>query len=220
MPKVLVLRKDGRFQRYKISSESLEKNYEKLEITPKIREKLPDHLKRFKFYYSKKPPEGPPGKLGQAEVTIGDFIFIVKRDWDYKIEVITPLEWIQPWQSDRFGEDYSVKHRTIMFLQSFGMAPNYFAGFRWENLTEEEIARRIRENRAVPQRKRTMILDPNDLISVRETETTRIRRVWEVDFTRIRGRIETRREVNIDQIIRIAQERGYPVVTRRLEAVE
>jgi len=143
-----------------------------------------------------------------VKIRIGNFDFILREDWNYEIEVETPIDWLKSWQTDMFGIDYSVKHRAIMFMQTFGLAKNYFAGYEWVNLTEEEIARRKGN---LPQRLRTLRYDPNDLIVVEEIESDKPnRRLWRVYFGNIRNRINIER-LDIKSIIAKAKSLGYSV---------
>jgi hypothetical protein len=151
-----------------------------------------------------------------AIVRIKDFLFFISINWNYIINVETPESWIQPWQINTLGEDYSVKHRSIQFLQAFGLAPNYFAGFKWFNLTDQQIALRERAGRQLPKRKRSLMFDPDEKIKVTELKGRKGRRFWDVDFKGFKdsvsvGKLMTKSQ--FDTIIEQSKLRGYDVLT-------
>jgi len=118
-----------------------------------------------------------------GKISIPPFTFYLKSDWKYKLYVLTPKSWIdRSWQSDLFGKSYSVKHRAIIFLQTFELAPSYFAGYTFFDYPES-VKRKRRAVRRVPSRWRTMRFDPNNLISVRRIGRKDDMIKWEVDFS-------------------------------------
>ncbi|HDH44500.1 MAG TPA: hypothetical protein ENG66_03800 [Thermococcus sp.] len=142
----------------------------------------------------------------ELTVSIKEFTFLLREDWNYKVIVRTPLEWLRPWEVDKWGKEYSVKVRAIMLLQTFAVAPNYFAGYSWEMLSPEEIKRRMQYGR-LPARWRTMRLDPYDLIVVRKISEDETGITWEVDFTAFKDKLPTM--LNLAEIKSLAEERGY-----------
>jgi len=145
-------------------------------------------------------------------VRIEEFEFILSSKWNYKLRVITPTSWIENWQVDRWGKAYSVKHRSIMFLQTFKLAPNYFAGYRWYPLTPRELELRARVGR-IPVRKRTMKFDPEELIKVRKVRERKGKIYWEVDFSRVRDRLWVGKEFSLEEWFDLVKSvRGiYPI---------
>lgn len=136
-------------------------------------------------------------------VEINGFKFRVKKDWKYKVLVETPSgSWLKDWQVSMFGDDYSVKHRTIMFLETMGVADRYFAGYRWVRLSEEAIRKRLEAGRVLKVW-RTMQYDPNNRIDVREIGVN----LWEVDFSRFRRVLPS--EIDLVDLEMKSVQRGY-----------
>ena len=138
-------------------------------------------------------------------VLIRGFRFHLKEDWDYKILVETPPTWLQDWQAEMFGRAYSVKHRTVMLLETLGIAPRYFAGYRFVHLSEEAIKRRIEAGRRLKVW-RTMQYDPNNRISVEETATN----IWEVDLGNFRRVLLP--SLPLEQIEKKIRDLGYSYI--------
>lgn len=135
-------------------------------------------------------------------VEIMGFKFHLKEDWKYKIFVNSPTLWIKDWQTDMFGKAYSVKHRTIMLLQTLGIARNYFAGYKWVHLSEEAIKKRL-EHGIQLKVWRTLQYDPNNRITVTELSSN----FWEVDFSNLSR--ELPRDLDLTAIEGKIMEKGY-----------
>jgi len=126
-------------------------------------------------------------KVGAVSVLIDEFRFVLTRNWNYRILVVSPTEWIKSWQIDKWGKEYSIKHRAIMFVQTIKLAPNYFVPIRWIPMTPEEIMLRMREGIHL-QRWRSLMYDPQGLIVVRKIAETSSKIYWEVDFSAVKDK--------------------------------
>lgn len=127
--------------------------------------------------------------VGVLVVYIDNFSFVLYEDWYYTVYVKTPLEWLKPWEIDKWGKSYSVKHRTLIFLATMEIADLHIAGYTFVPLTPEEIEARKTYGRIL-KRWRTKKLDPEDLISVELIERGADYLIWKVDLGRISDRIE------------------------------
>ena len=136
-------------------------------------------------------------------ISIRGFDFQLTSDWGYKIRVSTPSTWIKDWQTDMFGKAYSVKHRSIMLLQTLGIASNYFAGYKFVPLTEEAIEKRKKAGKILTVW-RTMQFDPDGNITVEETEPD----FWLVDFSKFSKVLPEK--LDLEAIKSLAEEKGYP----------
>ena len=141
-----------------------------------------------------------------VRVGVKNFVFEVEPDWDYKLRVFTPKEWIEKWESKRFGKAYSVKHRSVVFLQTLGLAVNYFTGYKFVKLTEEEKKRRIKNNRILKVW-RTLVFDPENKVKVIKVGTKKGVTEWVVDFSNFKKDLpET---IDINGLYAVALSKGY-----------
>lgn len=131
----------------------------------------------------------PPIVIPKALIVyIEEFIFWVSEDWKFKVYVESPDYWIPSYGVPLGDLSYGIKVRASAFLEVTGISPfriRDLVGYVWKPLTSREIA--LRESYGMPAlvRNRRMLIDPNNLISVREVSRKADRILWEVDFSRV-----------------------------------
>lgn len=127
-----------------------------------------------------------------VRIRVKKFVYWIPEDWDYKVYVETPLDWLEPWQVDSPWRDgptipadaYSVKHRAITTARiNLTGVPDDFPGQRKVYLTEEALNRRKAMDRKIPKDKRTTVIDPRNRVGVRQIGTVDGKRRWIVDFS-------------------------------------
>lgn len=143
-------------------------------------------------------------KVKELTISIGNFDFKIKENWDYKLKVETPTEWGAGTGDYRYG----VKFRSLTFLDTFNIAGFYIAGSQWRNMTQEEINAKVEAGRQLPQRLRRLIMDPNNTIRVRRLKTGD-RILWLVDFSNHSGQLASR--IDLGVLERTAKLKGYGV---------
>ena len=177
-------------------------SYELRDLESRLREILSYRREAESILFRIKPPR-------YIVIKVDRFYFTLRRDWDYTIEVETPIEW-KPRLGVMIGDyNYAVKLRAITLCYTFGIAKSYSFGYTWKPMSPEEIESYEKSGNPLPQRLRRMIHDPRNLIVVREVRRVGGRRFWIVDFSNFSSILP--KEIDIANIENLARSLGYSV---------
>lgn len=168
-----------------------------------------------------------------------DFVFIINQMWNYKVRVVTPLDWsigtlrgvpalqlpisemfvgITPAMAIR-GYEYSVKHYACIML-SVGEIINLheLENIRTRHTSDYENLK-ISVTGVVPKDGRVWVYDYINRIAVREIRVTEKNRIFEVDFSGYSNIIEVGSEFDdweFRDFIRNLQRYGEIVIEEEL----
>lgn len=197
-----LIRSYGRPPKYRLTPDGIRFHARGFTLE-EIGRRLPRHL----YNYLKSPPKITITKL-TAKFKIKSFEFFLPQKWNYRVFVRSPSNWsgagygdLDPGWLEAFnisrentGKPYSIKHRTIVLLQTLELfkkdetTVNFFSlpdGYRWLKMSEDMW--NARKQKYPPEklrkmRARTMIFDPKNKVKVKELPAKNGGRRWVVEF--------------------------------------